>query len=326
MIRLLLSLLLAIVTTNLARAETVPGDPAWPTRPIRFIVPFPPGGSTDVVARIVGQMLGARLGQQLVIENRVGASGALGTEVVARAVPDGYTLALATTTTHALIPSLTRNPSYDAVKDFAPVSLLGSSPFVLVTSPQLPAKNLSEFIALAKAKDGALTAGSAGSASLAHLAALLFANMTGVKFTHVPYKASAQSVTDLMTGRLDMQFATVGPVLPLIREGKLRALAIASAQRSALLPDVPTFAEAGLAGYEAALWMAVVLPAATPPAIVRRLNREIVEALHSPEAKNVLAAQGMDTAASTPEGLAAYIRDEIGKWRGVIAKAGLQAE
>jgi tripartite-type tricarboxylate transporter receptor subunit TctC len=326
MMRLLLSLLLAAMAADLARAQTSADDAAWPSRPIRFIVPFPAGGSTDVVARIVGQLVGARLGQQFVIENRVGASGALGTETVARAAPDGYTLGLATTTTHALIPSLARNPSYDAEKDFAPVSLIGSSPFVLVTSPNLPAKNLAEFIALAKAKDGALTSGSAGSASLAHLAALLFANTAGVKFTHVPYKASAQSATDLMTGRLDMQFATVGPVLTLIREGKLRALAIASAQRSALLPDVPTFAEAGLAGYQAALWMAIVLPAKTPPAIVRRLNRETVAALGSSETKNVLAAQGMDTETSTPEGLAAYVRDEIGKWRGVIAKAGLTAQ
>jgi tripartite-type tricarboxylate transporter receptor subunit TctC len=324
MIRCAAILLACLLASGAAQAQTA--DSPWPNRPVRFIVPFPAGGSTDTVARLVGQLLSARLGQQFVIENRVGAAGNLGTEAVARAAPDGYTIGLATTTTHALAPSFSRNLPFDPLKDFAPVSMLGSSPFVMVVAPGLPAQDLKDFIALAKAKPDALSYGSAGAGSLAHLAAALFANMAGVKMVHVPYKASAQSVTDLMTGRLDMQFATVPPTLALLRAGKLRALGIASAQRSALLPDVPTIAEAGLPDYEASLWMAVVAPAATPPAIVARLSREIAAALASPEGKEAMMSQGVDTETSTPDALAARIRAEIDKWRDVITRADIKPE
>jgi tripartite-type tricarboxylate transporter receptor subunit TctC len=323
MIRLAAALLASVLTAGVTCAQS--GD-AWPNRPVRFIVPFPAGGSTDTVARLVGQLLSTRLGQQFVIENRVGASGNLGTEVVARAAPDGYTIGLATTTTHALAPLFFKNLPFDPLKDFAPVSMLGSSPFVMVVPPSLPSKDLGEFIALAKSKPDALSYGSAGAGSLAHLAAALFANMAGVKMVHVPYKASVQSTTDLMTGRLDMQFATVPPTLELLRAGKLRALGIASAHRSALLPDVPTIGEAGLTGYEASLWMAVMMPAATPPAVVARLNLEVAAALASPEGTAAMVNQGVDTETSTPGALAVRIRDELGKWRGVIEKADIKPE
>jgi len=324
MIRLAVVLLTAVLAAGAACAQS--GDIAWPNRPVHFIVPFPAGGSTDTVARLVGQLLGARLGQQFVVENRVGASGNLGSEAVARAAPDGYTIGLATTTTHALAPLFYKNLSFDPLKDFAPVSMLGSSPFVMVVPPSLPVKDLGEFIALAKSKPDALSYGSAGAGSLAHLAAALFANMAGVKMVHVPYKASVQSTTDLMTGRLDMQFATVPPTLELLRAGKLRALGIASARRSALLPDVPTIAEAGLSGYEASLWMAVVMPIATPPAIIARLNREIAAALASQEGKAAMVNQGVDTETSTPDALAARIGEEIGKWRELVGKAEIKPE
>jgi tripartite-type tricarboxylate transporter receptor subunit TctC len=324
MIRLAVVLLAAALAAGTACAQS--GDGVWPNRPVHFIVPFPAGGSTDTVARLVGQLLGQRLGQQFVIENRVGASGNLGTEAVARAAPDGYTIGLATTTTLALAPLFFKNLPFDPLKDFAPVSMLGSSPFVMVVPPTLPAKDLGQFIALARSKPDALSYGSAGAGSLAHLAAALFANMAGVKMVHVPYKASVQSTTDLMTGRLDMQFATVPPTLELLRAGKLRALGIASSQRSALLPDVPTIAEAGLPGYEASLWMAVVMPGATPRAIVARLNREIAAALASPEGKAAMVSQGVDTDPSTPEALTGRIRDELGKWREVINKADIKPE
>ena len=323
MVRLVAALLISALCASAARAQT--GD-NWPTRPVRFVVPFPAGGSTDTVARLVGQLLSARLGQQFVIENRVGASGNLGAEAVARAAPDGYTIGLASTTTHALAPSFARNLPFDPLKDFAPVSMLGGSPFVMVVPPSLPAADLKAFIALARAKPDALSYGSAGAGSLAHLAAVLFANTANVTMVHVPYKASAQSVTDLMTGRLDMQFATVPPTLSLIRGGKLRALGIASARRSALLPDVPTIAEAGLPGYEASLWMAVVAPSATPPAIVTRLSREIAAVLASREGNEAMVNQGVDAETSTPQALAARLRDEIAKWREVIAKAGIVPE
>jgi len=324
MIRLAVVLLTAVLAAGAACAQS--GDIAWPNRPVHFIVPFPAGGSTDTVARLVGQLLGARLGQQFVIENRVGASGNLGTEAVARAAPDGYTIGLATTTTHALAPLFYKNLPFEPLKDFAPVSMLGSSPFVMVVPPGLPVKDLGEFIALAKSKSDALSYGSAGAGSLAHLAAALFANMAGVKMVHVPYKASVQSTTDLMTGRLDMQFATVPPTLELLRGGKLRALGIASARRSALLPDVPTIAEAGLSGYEASLWMAVVMPIATPPAIIARLNREIAAALTSQEGKAAMVNQGVDPEPSTPEALVTRMRDEIGKWRELVGKAEIKPE
>jgi tripartite-type tricarboxylate transporter receptor subunit TctC len=326
MIRIAAVLLASAIVASAASAQTVPSEATWPNRPVRFLVPFPPGGSTDTVARIVGQMLGARLGQNFVVENRAGASGNLATEAVARAAPDGYTIGLASTTTHGSVAGFARSLPFDPVKDFAPVSMLGSSPFVMVVYPGLPAKDLKDFIALAKAKPGGLSYGSAGAGSLAHLIAALFEHMAGVSMVHVPYKASAQSTPDLMTGRLDMQFATVPPTLSLLRSGKLRALGIASAQRSALLPEVPTLSEAGLPGFDASLWFAIVAPAATPPAIVARLNREVAAVLNSAEAKDALFQQGVDAEASTPDALGTRIRNEIVKWREVIGKAGIQPE
>jgi tripartite-type tricarboxylate transporter receptor subunit TctC len=325
MIRMAVMLLASVITTGPASAQPA-SEANWPNRPVRLLAGFPAGGSTDTVARLVAQMLGARLGQNFVVENRAGASGNLATEAVARAAPDGYTLGLATTTTHGSNAGFARALPFDPVKDFAPVSMLGSSPFVMAVYPQLPAKDVREFIALAKARPGALTYGSAGAGSLAHLIGALFEHRAGVAMVHVPYKASAQSKPDLMTGRLDMQFATVPPTLALLRSGQLRALGIASTDRSALLPDVPTLSEAGLTGYEASLWFGIVAPAATPPAIVARLNREIVAALAAPEAKQALSQQGVDARASTPDALGARIRDEIVKWREVIAKAGIQPE
>jgi len=325
MIRIAVILLASAIATGAACAQAV-SEANWPSRPVRFLVPFPPGGSTDTVARIVGQLLGARLGQNFVVENRAGASGNLATEAVARAAPDGYTIGLASTTTHGSVAGFARTLPFDPVKDFAPVSMLGSSPFVMVVYPGLPAKDLNEFIALAKLKPGGLTYGSAGAGSLAHLVAALFEHMAGVSMVHVPYKASAQSTPDLMTGRLDMQFATVPPTLSLLRSGKLRALGIASAKRSELLPEVPTLSEAGLTGYEASLWFAIVAPAATPPAIVARLNREIAAILNTAEAKDALFQQGVDAEASTQDALGRRIRDEIAKWREVIGKAGIQPE
>jgi tripartite-type tricarboxylate transporter receptor subunit TctC len=324
--RLFLGLLALSFMAGSAGAQSgVPGA-GWPSRPIKLIVPFPAGSSTDVVARIVAQMLGPRIGQAFVIENRAGASGMIGAEVVARAAPDGYTIGLASTSTHALASSLSANLRYDPVRDFAPVSMIGSSPYVMVTYPGLEARTVQEFIALAKAKAGKLTFGSAGPGSLAHLAGELFANLAGVQLIHVPYKSSAQSVTDLMAGRLDMQFSTIPPTLPLIRSGQMRALATTGGKRSAVLPELPTVAETGLPGYDAVLWMAMVTPAGVPQAVIARLNRELVEVLNQPEAKAALTAQGMDTESGTPDALRARIASDIEKWRSVVAKAGIQPE
>ena len=315
--------LIASAAPALAQADAAD---AWPTKPVRFIVPFPAGSSTDAIARIIGQTLSTRVGQPFVIENRVGASGNLGSDAIARAAPDGYTIGVATTSTHAVAPSLSTNLPYDPLRDFATVSLIGSSPYVMVTYPGLGAKRVQDFVALAKAKPGVLTYGSAGPASLAHLASALFARTAGVQIVHVPYKSTAQSVTDLITGRLDMQLATIAPTLPLIRSGQLRALATTGDTRAGIMSELPTLAEAGLPGYEATLWMGIVMPAATPPSIVAKLNKALREALTAKATSEVLVAQGVDPEPGTPEAFRAHIASEIAKWRGVVMSAGIQAE
>lgn len=325
MARIFLALLMLVLAAGSAAAQSAPGGD-WPNKPIKLIVPFPAGSSTDVIARIVAQMLGPRIGATFVIENRVGASGMIGMEAVAHAAPDGYTIGIATTSTQALAPSLSANIPYDPLKDFAPVAMIGSSPYVMVTYPGLGTKTVQDFVALAKQRAGKLTYGSAGPGSLAHLAGVLFANTVGAELLHVPYKSSAQSVTDLIAGRLDMQFSTIPPTLPFIRNGQMRALATSGAQRTAVLPELPTVAESGLPGYEAALWTAVVMPAAAPQRIVARLNRELVKLLGEPEAKAALTAQGVDTETGTPDALRERIASDIERWHAVIVKAGIQAE
>jgi tripartite-type tricarboxylate transporter receptor subunit TctC len=325
MLRLLAITLVCALESSVAQAQS-PADANWPERPVRLIVPFPAGSSTDIVARIVGQKLGARLGQQVVVENRAGASGNIGVDAVAKAAPDGYTMGIATTSTHTLAPSLSASLPYDPLKDFRAVSMIGGTPYVLVVYPGLRAKDLRELIALAKTKPGALNYGSAGPASLAHLAGALFAGMAGVQLTHVPYKSSAQSVTDIMTGRLDMQFATVAPSIAAIRAGQLRALGVSGAKRASALPDVPTVAEQGLPGYEAVLWMALVMPAATPATIAARMNREVNEILNAADMQETFASHGVEADPGPPEALTTRIRADITKWREVIQRAGVKAE
>jgi tripartite-type tricarboxylate transporter receptor subunit TctC len=313
----------AAVAAIVSATGNAVSQPNWPERPIHLIVPFPAGSTTDIIGRIIGQKLGQRLGQQIVVENRVGASGTIGMDAVAKAAPDGYTIGFATASTHALAPILATKPLYNPLTDFKPLIMVGSSPYVLVTYPGLPAKNLAELIALAKSKPGTLNYGSAGPASLAHLAGALFGSLTGTEMTHVPYKSSAQSVTDLISGRLDMQFATIIPTLPNIRAGKLRALATTGAKRVSALPDTPTVAEQGVPGYEAVLWTAFVMPAATPDALVARLNREIADILNSKETRDALLAQGTEPEPGPPAALTARIKADMTKWRELIKKAGI---
>jgi tripartite-type tricarboxylate transporter receptor subunit TctC len=295
----------------------------WPERPIRFIVPFQPGSSSDTVARIVANRLGERLGQQLIVDNRVGASGNVGTEAVARAEPDGYTIGLANTSTHAVAASLSANLTYDPVKDFAPVAMISDSPFVLAVFPGLPVHNVRELVALAKAKPHTLNYASAGPASMSHLAGALFEKLAKVELVHVPYRGTGQSVIDLIEGRIEIQFGTIPPTLQHIRAGKMRVLAVTGDKRNAAVPDIPTVAEAGIAGYEASLWQAIVVPAATPPAIVARLNREVRALLKEPPTIAAFAQQGVDAEPSTPEELARRIQVDVVKWRDVIAGAGI---
>jgi tripartite-type tricarboxylate transporter receptor subunit TctC len=322
MIRLAVALFGSILATSLAQAQTG----TWPERPIRMIVPFPAGSSSDVAARILGNELGPRLGQQLVIENRAGASGNIGSDAIAKAAPDGYTIGFATTTTHAVAVGLSPNLPYDPIRSFAPVAMVSTSPYVLVVYPGMAAHNVAELIALAKSKPGIINYGSAGLASTAHLASALFESLAGVRLNHVPYKSSAQSVVDLVAGRLDMQFATIPPTLTNINAAQVRALATTGTRRASVLPNVPTIAESGIPGYEASLWLAIVAPAATPPAIVVRLNNAVNEVLNAPDPKASLMAQGLELEPGPPEALTARIRTDIEKWRKVIAQAGIRAE
>jgi tripartite-type tricarboxylate transporter receptor subunit TctC len=322
MIRSSLALIAAAMIATSAQAQT--GE--WPTKPIRLIAPFPPASTADVIGRVLGQKLSQRLGQPVVIDNRVGASGNLGADAIAKAAPDGYTIGIVTSSTHAVAVSLSGKLPYDPLKDFTPITMLANSPYVLVLYPGVAAKDIKELVALAKSKPGVLNYGSAGPASLAHLAGALFATLSDVQLTHVPYKSSSQSVIDLISGRLEMQFATIAPTLANIRANQLRALAVTGRKRSDALPDVPTMDEAGVKGYEATLWFALTAPAGLPPAIAARLNRETIDILNSAEMKETFAQQGFVPDPGTPDALTAQIRGDIVKWRDVIAKAGIKPE
>jgi putative tricarboxylic transport membrane protein len=317
MMRILLAILLSLAATA-AHAQS-----AWPERPVTMIVPLPAGSAADVVARLVSRKLAERLGQPIIVENRAGASGTLGALAVAKAAPDGYTLGLATSTTHATAPILNPKLPYDPVRDFAPIALLGVSPYVLTVHPSVPAKTVAELIALAKQKPRALAYSSVGEASLAHLAAQLFSGMAGVELNHVPYKSSTQAVIDLVEGRIEMQFGILTTTHQLVREGKLRALAVTTQSRVPEFPDVPTMAEAGLKDYEAVLWFACLAPAGTSATIVARLNREIGEILAEAEVTKVLAAQAIQVEQSTSAELGRRIRDDVEKWRSAATAAGL---
>lgn len=322
--RLALALFVAAITFGTAAAQT--GETTWPARPIRLIVPFPAGSSSDIVARLVAQKLGERLGQQLAVDNRPGASGSLGTEAVAHAAPDGYTLGLANTSTHTLSPSLMARPTYDPLRDFAPISMIGASPFVLAANPGVSAHNVRELIALAKAKPAKLTFAEAGPATLANLAGVLLCRMANIEITPVSYKGSEQEILDVIAGRVDMAFATIPPTLQLIRDGKVRAIAVTGARRSPALPDVAAVAEAGLPGYESVLWQALYAPAGTPAVIVARLNAEVNAILRDPDAVGALAKLGVEAEPGTPQQLADRIAADLKKWHAVIASAGIQPQ
>jgi tripartite-type tricarboxylate transporter receptor subunit TctC len=326
MIRIALAAAASAILAGSACAQPAAGDAAWPIKPVRLIAPFPPASTADVIARVLGQKLSARLGHQFIVDNRVGASGNLGADAIAKAAPDGYTLGIVTSSTQTVAPTLSPSLPYDPLKDFTAISMIANSPYALVTYAGLPAKSVRELVALAKTKPGALNYGSAGPASLAHLAGALFATATGTSLTHVPYKSSAQSVVDLISGRLDMQFATIAPTLANIRAGQLRALAVTGRQRVEALPDVPTMEQAGVPGYEATLWFALAGPAGLPAGIAGRLNREVVDALNSAEMKATFEQQGFIGDAGPPQALTDQIRRDIPKWREVIAKSGIKAE
>ena len=297
----------------------------YPNRPIRFILPFPPGGGTDILGRIIAERLGVHLGQPVVVENRGGAGGNVGAEAAARSAPDGYTIVLVAPSL-AISPSLYAKLGYDPVKDFAPISLVGTVPNVIVVHPSLPAQTLAEFIALAKSKPGAMNFGSGGAGTSNHLAGELFNIVAGVKLVHVPYKGVNLAMNDVLGGQVQLVVIGIPAAAPHIKAGRLRALAVIAPQRSPALPDVPTAAEAGLPGFDVTTWYGVLAPAGTPRAIVVRLNAELARIMHAPDLQERLAATGTEPLTGTPEQFAHYIAQEIAKWEKVVRAAGLKAD
>jgi tripartite-type tricarboxylate transporter receptor subunit TctC len=293
----------------------------YPAKPVKVVVPYPPGGPTDIVARVVSQKLAEQTGQQFLVENRAGAGGNIGAEAVARAPADGYTLLVATTA-HAINPSLFKSLGYDLQKDFAPVSQLTGGPLVIVVNPSLPAKSVQELIALAKSKPGKLNFASSGNGQSTHLSAELFSSMAGIKMNHVPYKGSAPALTDVIGGQADLMFDTMLSAMPQVKTGKLRALAVTSAARSPAAPDLPTVAESGLPGYAAIAWNGLLAPAGTPKDVVAKLNAELKKTLETADVKERFAAQGFAAAWSPPEQYAAFIQSELAKWAKVVKASG----
>ena len=305
-------------------AANVQAQDAYPAKPVKLILPFPPGGPTDILGRLISDKLSASLGQPVITENRGGAGGNVGAETAARSAPDGYTIVLVAPSL-AISPTLYSKLNYDPVKDFAPISLVATVPNVLVTQPAL-ASTMAEFIALAKSKPGGLNFGSGGSGTSNHLAGELFNLVAGTKLVHVPYKGVNLAMQDVLGGPIHLVVIGVPAAGPHIKSGRLRALAVVAPQRLAALPDVPTAAEASLANYEVTTWYGILAPAGTPRPIVMRLNGELVKIMHSAEVKERLAGLGTDPVTTTPEEFAAYIKQEIAKWGDVIRKAGLKAE
>ena len=298
----------------------------YPSKPIRIVVPFPAGGTPDILARALGQKLSPVLGQQVIVDNRPGAAGNIGSELVAKSPADGYTLLMATVSTHSINQSLYQRLPFDPINDFAPVTLVATLPNVLVVNPKLPVKSVQDLIALAKAKPGELTFGSGGNGTSHHLGGELFKTMTGVDMVHVPYKGSGQALPDLIAGQVALMFDNLTSSFPHIKAGKLRAVAVTGAQRSAALPNVPTVAESGVPGFEVTAWFGLLAPAKTPEAIIARLNQESAKILRSPDMKARLAAQGAEAAVSTPQQLGAFIKDRTAKWAKVVKASGARID
>ena len=310
----------ALAAALIAFAATAVAQ-AWPSRPVRMVVPLSPGGFADVPARIISPRLSAALGQQVFVENKPGAGGTIGADFVAKSKPDGYTL-LFTGTPHVISAWLYKSLPYDSLKDFAPVSLVASGPYVVVVNPQLPVGSVRELVAAAKAQPGKIDFASSGNGSAQHLVGALFNTMAGVDLNHVPYKGSGPAMQDLLSGQVKVSFAGIPNVMPHVKAGRLRALAVTTPQRSPDLPDVPTVAEAGVPGYEATLWLNLSAPAGTPAELVNRLYAETAKVLQDPEVQQGFRAAGVEATVLAPEPLGAFIRSEYEKWGRVVRETG----
>ena len=298
----------------------------YPTRPVTMVLAFPPGGASDVLGRILGRKLEQILGQPVVIDNRPGAGGNIAAEAVAHAAPDGHTLLMGNNSILATNAALYQKINFDPVKDFAPIGLVGSQANILVVNPALPARSLAELIALAKANPGKLNYASSGHGLAAHLAGELFKAEAKINLVHVPYKGAAPALQDVIAGHVQMMFATASSVVSHIQDGKVRALAVTTLKRTALLPELPTIDELGLKGFDATTWHGLVAPAKTPPEIVRTLNRALVETLADPAVKKSLDGLGVDIAGGSPDDFAAYIRSEIPKWTAIVKASGAKLD
>lgn len=311
----------ALAAAALVAGSTAVAAAEWPTQPVNLVVPYPPGGPTDIVARVVADELGKRLGQTVIVDNRAGAGGNIGADLVARANADGHTLLIATTA-HAINMSLFKNLNYNTRTSFEPVSLLTEGPLVLVTNPDVKAGSVKELVELAKSSKHGLTFASSGNGQSTHLSAELFRTMAGIEMTHVPYKGSAPAMTDLMSGQVDIMFNTMLSSMPFVKEGKLKALAVTSAQRSQVAPDLPTIAESGYPGYEATAWNGLLAPKGTPADVLAKLNGALKEVLADPSVKERFAAQGFDARWLSTQDFGAFIDNEISKWADVVEKSG----
>ena len=310
--------LLVATATITSQAQTLA---AYPNKPVKVVVPYPPGGATDIVARIVFQQVSEATGQQFVLENRAGAGGNIGAEFVARAPADGYTLLIATTA-HAINMSMFKGLSYDVNTDFTPITQLTQGPLVLVATPSFPANNVRELIALAKAKPDTLNFASSGNGQSTHLSAELFNSMAGIKLSHVPYKGSSPALTDVMAGQVPLMFDTTLTAMPFVKAGKLKALAVTSPQRSPAAPDVPTIAESGLPGYEVFAWNGLLAPAGTPKAVIAQLSEELKKAMQLPQVREKFSAQGFAASWNTPEQFGGFLRSEVDKWAKTVKASG----
>ncbi len=319
------NILLSACALSGAVAPAHAADAPYPTKPVRFIIPFAPGGGNDIVGRLLGAKLSEAWGQQVVIDNRPGAGGNIAAETTARAAADGYTV-FQFNIANTMAPSLYKKLGYDPERDFAPVTQIGSTPFILSVHPAVPAKSVQELIAYAKAQPDKLNYGSSGNGGSTHLVTELFKTMAGVKLTHIPYNGAGPALTEVIGGQVQLMFLVPATALPNMRNGRLRALGISSAKRSALAPELPTVAEAGVPGFEGGAWYGVVFAAKTPPAIVRKVHADIVRALQLPDIRERMTALGVEVVASTPEAFAQFIKAEIVKWARVVALSGARAE
>lgn len=299
---------------------------SYPAKPIRFIVPFPPGGGNDTIARQIGQKLSTAFGQQVLVDNRPGAGGAIGAELAAKAAPDGYTLFLAGVATHGINPNLREKLPYDPIKDFDAVSLIASAPLLVVVHPSLPVKSVKELVALAKTRPGKINFASNGAGGSSHLAVELFKMMTGANMVHIPYKGLSPALTDLLSGEVQLMFSSAVAMLPQVKAGRLRAIAMTGAKRSPAIPDIPTVAQAGVAGYETASWYGVVVPAGTPRAAIAKLGQEIVNFVRSRENVERMNSEAVIPVGSAPDEFTAHIKNELARWAKVVKAAKVRVD